>query len=112
MALRGFTPPIARRIARRAGGLSSSIVQEWTRPTYAHLNTAQGYIVSFDNGVADVLVMAASKKDLLETIIKVVDLSECIFDEHDSDLLGVWVWASEQHTDEGVKWCADNRCCV
>lgn len=76
------------------------------------LDTAQGYIVSVYSGIANVFVEASSKQELLGETIEVVDLSGCIFDEYDSDLLGVWVWASQQYTEEGVKWCTDNRCCI
>lgn len=32
MAIRGFSPPIARRIAKRSGGEVSSSFNEWSRP--------------------------------------------------------------------------------
>ena len=50
----------------------------------------------------------------LGEVVGVVDLSGCIFDEEDADLINIWVWAEWKVTianPEGA-WTAVNRCCV
>ncbi len=46
--------------------------------------------------------------------VKVVDLSGCIFDEEDADLIDVWVWATWKVTADNPEgaWIAENRCCI
>lgn len=80
----------------------------------------QGPILSMDDGVATVNVVAADDPNLVGTVQSVIDLSGCIFDEEDEDLLEVWVWANWQHYIVDVvgqpkltsSWVAFNRCCI
>ena len=76
------------------------------------LKSAQGAITTMEFGVAEILVEASTDPSLIGTTIQCIDLSGCIFDEPDFDLIGVWVWASQMHTGDGLSWIADNRCCV
>jgi hypothetical protein len=74
--------------------------------------TIQGPILSFASGDAVVGVEASSSLSLVGTSVTVKDLSECIFDVPEDELIGVWVWANRQHHHGGYDWVAFNRCCV
>lgn len=82
----------------------------------ASYGSIQGPVVRFevegDESVAIINVEAASSSDLIGHDIAVIDLSGCVLDEEEEDLIGVWVWASQQVHAGGVDWVAYNRCCV
>lgn len=80
------------------------------------LGSIEGPIETAADGVYTMTVVAASPEssNIVGEIVEVVDLSGCIFDEADEDLVGVWVWAcwkvSEEFQDGA--WVAQNRCCI
>lgn len=76
----------------------------------------EGPIVTAAGGNYTMEVSAATpnaSRWLGETV-DVVDLSGCIFDEPDADLINVWVWAEWKVTlaNPDGAWVALNRCCV
>ena len=76
----------------------------------------EGPIATAADGIYTMTVEAATPESasIIGEVVEVIDLSGCIFDEFDADLIGVWVWATWKIADsipEGG-WIAENRCCI
>ena len=78
--------------------------------------SVEGPLETAEGGIYVMSVVAASPEssNLVGESVEVIDLSGCIFDEEDADLIGVWVWASWKVSDEAPEgaWVAFNRCCI
>lgn len=76
----------------------------------------EGPISLAADGIYSMTVVAATPESvgLIGQDVEVVDLSGCIFDEEDADLIGVWVWATWKVTADNPEgaWIAENRCCI
>lgn len=78
--------------------------------------SVEGPLETAEGGIYVMSVAAASpdSANLVGETVEVIDLSGCIFDEEDMDLIGVWVWASWKVSAEAPEgaWVAFNRCCI
>lgn len=78
--------------------------------------SVEGPLETAESGVYVMSVVAASpdSSNVVGESVEVIDLSGCIFDEEDADLIGVWVWAEWKVSAEAPEgaWVAFNRCCI